>query len=122
MQTEIFPEVKPEQNIPLMSALSDMGPMRRRQFILWHREHRWVWKAVEKRFIAKASAGQMRIGLKEIFEELRQEYLKEDRTSNDAWKLNNNYTSIYARLIAYKYPELSSRLEMRRVKIKGGSV
>ena len=55
----------------------------------------------------------MRIGIKEIFEELRQAIASEKR--EDDFKLNNNWTSVYARLLAYKYPELSKRLELRTV-------
>lgn len=113
MQTDIFPNIKPQSIINLNVALKDIGPTRRRLFLIWHRKHPHVWKEVERRFIEKAKNGQMRIGIKEIFEELRQAIASEKR--EDDFKLNNNWTSVYARLLAYKYPELSKRLELRTV-------
>ena len=98
--------------MPLFTVLKDFSIQRRRQFLIWHRKHPEIWKMVEKRFIQKARMGQQRIGLKEIFEQLRQEYIEQVKAP-DSWKLNNNWTSAYARLLAYKYPELATRIEIR---------
>lgn len=112
IQLEAFPVLRPPAPMPLLTVLKDFSMQRRRQFLIWHRKHPDIWKLVEKAFINKARQGQQRIGVKEIFEQLRQEYV-EQTNKTDGWKLNNNWTSVYARLLAYKYPELASRIELR---------
>jgi hypothetical protein len=112
MQTELFPTKKPTVHINLNLALRDMSPKKRELFYKWHNKNPFVWKAIENIFLDKAKNGQKRIGLKEIFEELRQTIIKEK--NDDEWKLNNNWTSAYARILAFKYPELSHFLEIRR--------
>jgi hypothetical protein len=59
--------------------------------------------------------GRKRCGMKMLFEQLRWEhYLEtEDRSS---FKLNNNYTSYYARLIRSQEPDLAGMFELRGLR------
>jgi len=65
---------------------------------------------------AKAN-GQRKFGMKALFEILRWERhvegLPDDR---EDWKLNNNYTAAYARLIMQCEPDLDGYFETRKQK------
>jgi hypothetical protein len=93
MQTEIFPVRKAPVHINLNIALRDIPPWKRAQFYAWHKSNPNVWVEVEHLFVEKVKSNQKRIGLKEIFEELRQTYKGKGGLGD--WKLNNNWTAIY---------------------------
>ncbi len=62
-------------------------------------------------------AGRTRIGMKMLFEVLRWEWtLVGLPDSNELWKLNNNYSSRYARLIMANHPLLDGLFELRELK------
>ncbi len=56
-------------------------------------------------------AGFQRLGMKALFERLRWEYAM--RTRGETWKLNNNFTSEYARLVMQREPDLDGLFETR---------
>ena len=56
-----------------------------------------------------------RCGMKLIFERMR--WLSALRTKGDAFKLNNNYTAHYARLVMENEPDLANFFETRERKI-----
>ncbi len=62
-------------------------------------------------------AGRTRIGMKMLFEVLRWEWtiagLPDDA---EDWKLNNSYSSRYARLIMADHPQLDGLFEVRELK------
>jgi hypothetical protein len=77
-------------------------------------KHRAVWELAESMFLSMVAAGEERIGLKEIFERLRKD--KRIRLLlGDDFKINNNMTSKFARMLAVKYPTYADRLEFRRL-------
>ena len=53
-----------------------------------------------------------RVGIKTLWEALRWSYFI--TTTDDAFKLNNNYSALYARMIMANEPELSGLFEIRR--------
>jgi hypothetical protein len=109
-QLSLYPHLKPQMSVDMNVALYGVSPTRIRNFLDWHKKNPIVWKEVERKFIEKAKDGQKRIGVKEIFEEIRQELTNKP---NEGYKLNNNWTAAYARLLAYKYPELAGCIELR---------
>lgn len=58
--------------------------------------------------------GRKRIGMKMLFEVIRWNKVLETR--GDIFKLNNNYTSRYVRLIEEKRPDLVFLFEKRTIK------
>lgn len=110
-QFELWPHLRPEVAVKMNVALYGVSEYKIKRFLDWHKKNPMVWKEVEKRFIEKAKNGQGRIGVKEIYEEIRKEYSNEN--SERGYKLNNNWTSVYARLLAFKYPELIGKIEIR---------
>lgn len=56
--------------------------------------------------------GTKHYGMKALYEVLRYEYTL--RTSGDSFKLNNNYTALYARKIMLENPELDGFFSTRK--------
>ena len=68
--------------------------------------------AIARRMI---KAGKSRIGIKQLYEVLRYERLIYTAT-DDGHRLDNNYTSRYARLIIANEPDLAHAFETRRLR------
>ena len=60
------------------------------------------------------AAGQRRLGMKALWERMRWELMITVSTSQP--KLNNNWTSRYARLIQEREPDLAGLFETRRLR------
>ena len=59
--------------------------------------------------------GRERYGIKSLFEALR--WHKAMQTSDEEFKLNNNFTAFYARLLMAQEPELDGFFEVREQKV-----
>jgi hypothetical protein len=57
--------------------------------------------------------GRRRIGIKTLIENLRWNFWLETDDPNSDFKINNDYTSFYARLIIELHPEWEGLFEMR---------
>lgn len=66
-------------------------------------------------FAEEALATGKKVGAKAIWERMRWEVLMRQHPGQD-FKLNNNYTSRYARLAIAKNPKLANLFEIRRIK------
>lgn len=61
------------------------------------------------------NTGKRRIGAKAIMEHIRWDYMI--RTKGDVdWKVNNNYTSRYARKLITECPWVATYMELRELK------
>jgi hypothetical protein len=60
------------------------------------------------------SAGRQRVGMKELWEVAR--WHLRLRTTGDEYRLNNDYTSCFARLIQDQEPDLAGLFETRKRK------
>ena len=81
------------------------------RFALFHEANPHVADALD------ALAGQwlarhQRVGMKAVTEALRWRTGIET-TDSSPWRLNNNYTSLYARLLLDRHPEWAGRIETR---------
>lgn len=77
-------------------------------------------RVVQMARTAKAR-GRRKLGMKMIFEVIRWETFL--RTNDaDGFKLNNNYTSFYARLVMDREPDLDGIFETREQRAAGRSV
>ncbi len=79
----------------------------------FHTNHPEVYKGLVRLAYQAVNAGRERIGIKMLFEVLRWEWIITPDTSEE-FKLNNNYTSRYARLIMEE-PGLGDVFETRRL-------
>jgi hypothetical protein len=58
--------------------------------------------------------GKKRVGIKMLYEVLRYQY--DIQTAGEEFKLNNNYTAYYARLLMAQEPELAGLFEVREIR------
>jgi hypothetical protein len=63
-----------------------------------------------------AGRGRRKIGMKMVFEVLRWNYMLATEDPNSEYRLNNNYTSRYARLIGQQESDLAGLFETRGLK------
>jgi hypothetical protein len=94
-------------------AIDDLRTIQRR-FEEFHSHNPWVYAALVELTRDLHRQGVDRVGVKMLFEVLRWHYIR--ATAGDEFRLNNSYTSRYARLIAENEPELGALFEMRKVK------
>lgn len=65
-------------------------------------------------------AGRRKIGMKFLFERLRWEYAIKTRHEEGTYRMNNNFTAYYARMLMEQEPELDGLFEVRELKAIGG--
>lgn len=82
-----------------------------RDFNKFHENNPHVYTALEDLAVRAMNAGVKRLGIGALVETLR--YSASLQTQGDAYKINNNYRSLYARLLILKRPELASVVETR---------
>lgn len=83
-------------------------------FEKFHKENPDVYKKlVDLAFLAKAN-GHQHLGIKTLFERLRWYYTVETK-GNEPFKLNNNWTAYYARMIMQREPSLTGFFRTREL-------
>ena len=85
-------------------------------FVAFHEKNPHVYRNLVIMARQLGSRGRKKIGMKMLFEPLRWNYLMATDDPNSDYKLNNNYTSRYARLISKQEPDLSAIFEVRELK------
>ena len=83
-------------------------------FEKFHDENPHIYEDLVNRTRMLKRMGRRRVGMKMLFEVLRWQHLV--RTAADDFKLNNDYTSRYARLIMEQEPDLEGMFETRGLK------
>ncbi|MDA0244936.1 MAG: hypothetical protein OT477_16085 [Chloroflexi bacterium] len=80
------------------------------RFDKFHARNPHVYQNLRKLALAARRAGQRRSGTKALFEILRYATLV---TTGEVFKLNNNFTAIYARMLMREEPELRGFFTLR---------
>ena len=83
------------------------------EFQAFHAENPHVYQALEERALQLRRSGITRWGIKALWEVVRYELALRTSSSARSFRLNNNYTSHYARLLMYNRPELDGFFETR---------
>jgi hypothetical protein len=87
-----------------------------RNFIFFHNANPQVYQTLVHYAFEWHNRGRGKCGMKLLYERVRWHF--GIQTSGDSdFKLNNNYTAFYARMIWEDYPELRSIFRFRRQKI-----
>lgn len=81
------------------------------RFEEFHQANPHVYREIVRRSLRLRRRGVKRFGMKAIFEVMRYDYALQ--TQGDEYKLNNNYTAHYARLVMAEVPELEGLFELR---------
>jgi len=84
------------------------------RFEQFHREHPEVYRELVRLAREWKSAGHDRIGMKALWERCRWELNVGDPDAE--YRLNNDYTSRYARLIQEQEPDIAGMFQTRRLK------
>ena len=83
-----------------------------RRFLQFHRDNPHVYEKLVELARAVQRAGFRNYGIEPLFARLRWHY-DIDTRSTDGFKLNNNYTSRYARLLMEREPDLAGFFRTR---------
>lgn len=97
-------------SIPIAAIQDGQGLTIQERFEDFHRKNPWVYQAL-RHFMAEAVRHRKKVGVKALFERLRWDVLM--TTDATDFKLNNVFTSRYARLLDVEFPGV---LELRRLR------
>lgn len=86
------------------------------RFEAFHQTNPHVYAALEEMSQQLHDRGRERIGIELLFAQLRWQSLI--ATSGDEFKLNDHFTSRYARLLIQNHPEWTGLFEMRALRTK----
>lgn len=86
------------------------------EFLAFHEANPRVYAELVRLARRAKAAGKLRIGIKLVWERLRWDMEVEVDSGADAFTLNNNYPSRYARRIMAREPDLAGFFETRRLR------
>lgn len=96
---------------PLIQPENDPTLTIQERFEAFHAANPWVLTALESLIADWLAHGQSRVGIKQMFEVIRWRYGR--ATTDSSFRLNNNWTSRYARLVVDRHPEWHDAIETR---------
>jgi hydrogenase maturation factor len=82
-------------------------------FIEFDTQNPEVYKQLVRLARQWRAAGKAKLGIKTLFEKLRWEWHVAGLTESDGYKLNNNFTALYARKIMKNEVDLDGLFEIR---------
>jgi hypothetical protein len=85
-------------------------------FRAFHAANPWVYAALVKLARQAVKDGHKRVGMKMLWEVLRWEWTRQSVTTDGEWRMNNSFTSRYARLIAANEADLVDVFETRALR------
>jgi len=83
----------------------------KKKFEEFHRENPWVYESMVRLARQAKAAGKTKIGLRLLLEVCRWERILS--TTDEDFKINNNYAPYYARLIMSQCPDLKGMFNVR---------
>ncbi|HKY57631.1 MAG TPA: hypothetical protein VJL80_06305 [Aeromicrobium sp.] len=99
---------------PLVHAEPDSTLTIQQRFERFHADNPWVYSALESLTADWLTRGHRRVGIKQMFEVVRWQYGRS--TSGDSFKVNNDFTSRYARALLDAHPEWADAIEVRELR------
>lgn len=82
-------------------------------FNKYHSEHPEVYEQLVRLTYEWKNHGGVKLGMKTLYERIRWEWHVGDIKDDAGFKLNNNFTAIYARKIMNENPDLKGIFELR---------
>mgnify|MGYP001296110418 CR=1 FL=1 len=86
------------------------------RFEAFHAANPWVYQALEALAADWLAHGHKRVGVKALFEVIRWQYGRRTADPSSAWRVNNDYSSRYARLLIDRHPEWCDAIEIRALR------
>jgi hypothetical protein len=108
----LFVDITPGYLPPIVMPQSVKKVTIWEQFIAFHQANPHIYSTLRSMALKMRREGISHYGMKGLFEVLRWQYALQ--TKGDPYKLNNNYTALYARLLMEQEPELHGFFETRR--------
>ena len=105
----------PDQQLGLFDPIVNInahGLTLEQRFAAFHEANPHVYRRLRDLAVAAARRGR-RMGIKALFEVLRWQYAMQTDDPSSEYKLNNSYTSFYARLLMEREAELQNYFETR---------
>ena len=99
----------------MSTVLIDRSTTIAQKFCQYHEQNPEVYRTLVRLARQMKARGYRRVGIKMLFEVARY-HLMLQTADPDGFKLNNNYTSRYARLIMESEPDLKGFFELRELK------
>lgn len=84
------------------------------RFVAFHAANPDVYEELRALALSGARRGLRRLGIKSLFEVVR--WNRALATRGEPWKLNNDFTSRYSRLLMDQEPELDGIFELRALQ------
>lgn len=84
------------------------------RFAEYHAANPAIYEALRRFALEAKRSGRMRLGMKALFERVR--WFTEIEAKGDTFKVNNNWTASYARLLMEQEPELRGFFETRKAR------
>lgn len=106
---------RPGEDACMFCGETDEQPLDeiQRRFLEFHLANPHVYKALVRLAREAKDAGYKRIGIELLFAVLRWETMMQTRDPSSDFKLNDHYTSRYARLIMSESEDLDGLFEVR---------
>lgn len=102
---------------PLVTPTTHAGATIAERFDAFHQANAWVLDALEQMTADLIRRGRHRVGMKMLVEVIRWNYARHTSTQNSGdFKVNNDFTSRYARLILDRHPEWHGVFETRELR------
>ena len=95
------------------NPLATTDPLQDR-FERFHEENPHVYLELESLARQWFAAGHESVGMKMLWETLR--WNTGIRTTGDAWRLNNSWTSRYTRMLLERHPQWRGRIRVRELR------
>jgi hypothetical protein len=83
------------------------------RFEVFHECNPQVYQALRQMALGMRKRGRKHYGMKGLFEKLRFDHAMQT-VGDESFKLNNNYTALYARLLMESEPQLAGFFETRQ--------
>lgn len=103
-------------DVPIQPLVAGIGATIDERFHDFHRRNAWVYTALETMTAELVASGQRRGGMKMLVEVLRWRYFRQTFDTSSPFRLNNDYTSRYARLLLAAHPEWDRVFETRELR------
>jgi len=108
---------EPEDGGPLFkSPLEDPETRLDREFREFSTKHPEIEQELVKLARKAKAAGRKQFGMKALWEVMRWTFWLESPDEEEPFKMGNNYTSRYARLLMDSYPDLRGFFKTRRLR------
>lgn len=108
--------IPPHPDMPTLFDAQAQRPLTiREQFAVFHTENPRVFEALEAMAAEMVLRGRKRISARMLIEALRYDfYIKTDDPNSD-FKVNNNYSAHYARMLLDVHPDWEGLFQLREI-------